>query len=265
VPFIASDVGGVAELVEPGDRDRVLFEPTPGGVEAALRRLFGGPPPRPAAPAFGAETSIGRWEEVLALQLPKPTRVPAASEAEFGLFVDGDDVPDEDLLATLLQAQATSGADVVTCGVRLPEGLHFFSGEPGGLGVLANDYGTVALIRRSLLDDVAPAWPAEHDSTWPLLGRLAASGAKILSIPAPLVTSRRRPGTLEEHPSDALLVVQELERRLPAAAEGLARLAAGLGATSARTRERRPAPSRWRRRARSFARRALSAKPVNPM
>jgi hypothetical protein len=209
--------------------------------------------------------SIGCWEEVLALQLPKPTRVPAASEAEFALFVDGDDVPDEDLLATLLQAQATSGADVVTCGVRLPEGLHFFSGEPGGLGVLANDYGTVALIRRSLLDDVAPAWPAEHDGTWPLLARLAASGAKILSIPAPLVTTRRRPGTLEEHPSDALLVVQELERRLPAAAAGLARLSAGLAATSARTRERRPVPSRWRRRARSFARRALSAKPVNPM
>ena len=31
IPFVASNVGGIAELVAPEDRQRVLFEPTPGG------------------------------------------------------------------------------------------------------------------------------------------------------------------------------------------------------------------------------------------
>src|SRR5262249_30314795 len=184
-------------------------------------------------------------------------------------FLDDKDVPDDELVRILLRAQVASGADVVTCGLRLPAGVHFFTGEPGGLGVLGNDYGTVALVRRSLLTDVTAARPAEHDPDWPLMARLATSGARIISIPRPLVATAARPGSLEEHPANALLVVQELERALPDAAASLARLAAGLAAEaarSARTRARRqaPAPSRWHRRARSFARRALSAKPASP-
>ena len=175
------------------------------------------------------------------------------------LFLDAADAHDDELVSTLLRAQAASGADVVTCGLRLPDGVHFFSGRPGGLGVLENDYGTVALVRRSLLSNVAAAWPAEHDPDWPLLARLAAAGAEIVSLPIPLVTRAARPGSVEEQPVDALLAVQELERALQ-----LARLAAGLAATSARTHERRRAPSRWRRRARSFARRALSARRASP-
>jgi glycosyltransferase involved in cell wall biosynthesis len=263
VPFLASDVGGVHELIAPADRERVLFEPTASGVEAALRRVLAGGA-RPAAPSFDAATSIRRWTEVL--RLPPSARRPAGtSEEPFALLIDDADVPDDDLVPTLERAQAASGADVVTCAVRLPDGVRFFAGDPGGLGVLGNDYGTVALIRRSLLDEPTGARPSEHDPRWPLLAGLAAAGAEIVSIPVPLVTSQRRPGTIEEHPADALLAVKELERSLPPAAAGLARLAAGLAATtSARTHGRRPAPSRWRRRARSFARRALSARPASP-
>ncbi len=36
VPFIASRVGGVAELVHPDDRDRILFKPTPGDLAARI-------------------------------------------------------------------------------------------------------------------------------------------------------------------------------------------------------------------------------------
>lgn len=289
VPFIASDVGGVAELIVPEDRERVLFDPTGDGIARALGHALA-LPPQPAAPAFDAATSLERWGEVLALRpssqatvetedvdvivTDRASQTPvdaaraaalAGATAPFALFLDASDLPADNLVPTLLRAQAASGADVVTCGLRLPAGLHFFSGEPGGLGVLRNDYGNVALVRRSLLSDVGGAWPAEHDPDWPLLARLAAAGARILSIPVPLVQREIRPGTAEEHPADALLVVHELERALPSGAASLARLAAGLAAaTSARTRERRPARSRWHRRARSFARRALSARPASP-
>jgi glycosyltransferase involved in cell wall biosynthesis len=289
VPFIASSVGGVPELIAPQDRERVLFDPTTAGVESALRRALDSPP-RPAAPAFDAETSIRCWADLLALRRSAPPAVGAEAAADvitidsashtsiegaraaaladttapFVIFLDAADVPDENLVHTLLRAQAASGADVVTCALRLPAGLHFFSGDPGGLGVLANDYGTVGLFRRSLLADLAQGRPAEHDPDWPLLARLSAAGAQIVSIPVPLLTRQRGPGSVEEHPADALLAVQELERALPPAAASLARLAAGLAATSARTRGRRRAASRWRRRARSFARRALSARPANP-
>ena len=40
IPFMASNVGGIPELVAPEDRPRVLFEPTAEGVAAALRRAL---------------------------------------------------------------------------------------------------------------------------------------------------------------------------------------------------------------------------------
>jgi len=36
LPFIASNVGGIPELISSKDRVRVLFEPTPAGIAAAL-------------------------------------------------------------------------------------------------------------------------------------------------------------------------------------------------------------------------------------
>jgi hypothetical protein len=87
----------------------------------------------------------------------------------------------------------------------------------------------VALLRRSLLAAVTTASPAA-DPDWSLLARLSAAGAKIVSVPTPLVTRATRPGTLGRHPSDALLVVEQFERALPDELRVLARLAAGLAA-----------------------------------
>src|SRR5205085_3010529 len=66
IPFIASNVGGVPELVAADDRPRVLFEPTAHGVEGALRTVAANrqipPPPRPA---FDGASSSERWSEVV--------------------------------------------------------------------------------------------------------------------------------------------------------------------------------------------------------
>ena len=178
-----------------------------------------------------------------------------AVEGDWVCFLDEEDVPAEALLETLVRAQAASGADVVSCGLSLADGendasrLHFFPGEPHALGLLANGYGTVALIRRSLLGDLQTPWPVVGDSDWPLLAGLSAGGARIVSVPAALVTRTLPPGTIERHPSDALLVVEQLERALPEQLRSLARLAAGLAADAQRQTPV-PAPGLARRAAR---------------
>jgi glycosyltransferase involved in cell wall biosynthesis len=159
-----------------------------------------------------------------------------AGSAPYVVFLDEEDALESDLVETLVRAQRATGADVVSCALRLTgdhneRTLHFFSGEPGGLGVLANDYGNVALFRRSLFEDQTRDRPAEGDPDWPLLARLSVSGARIVSVPVPLVTRRARPGTIERHPGDALLVLQHFESGLPAPVRSMALLAAGVAAT----------------------------------
>jgi hypothetical protein len=111
---------------------------------------------------------------------------------------------------------------------------HLFLGQAGGLGVLSNAYGTVTLLRRSLLGDLRTAWPSEHDPDWPLLARLGVEGARIESVPRALVTSAREPGTVERCPSDALLVLELIESVLPDVLDSAARAAVGLAADAAR-------------------------------
>jgi glycosyltransferase involved in cell wall biosynthesis len=199
IPFIASAVGGVPELVA----SDALFEPTTEGLTAALQGvLASGNVPPPARRAFDPDASLERWREVAELRPQR--RAPAAA--------DGD-LPD-----VLRHAQRATGADVVTCGVRLADGrLRFFHGDPGGLGALTNAYGTVALVQGELIED-------ERD-LWPRLASLAAAGASIVSIPLPLAE-----GAVEEDPAVALRAAQQLERALPEPLRGAARLAAGLAA-----------------------------------
>jgi hypothetical protein len=158
----------------------------------------------------------------------------ARLEAPFVVFLRDDDEPAPDFIASLVRAQAASGSDVVTCGLRLtePPRQHLFLGNPGGLGLLSNSYGSPALIRRSLLDGIDTRSPAEGDADWLLLARLNLAGASIVSIPLPLVTRTAPPGSLERHPTDALAVADRHEQALPDALRPLARLAAGLAAAT---------------------------------
>lgn len=75
IPFIAADVGGIAELVHPEDRPRALFQPSPAALAASLRALEGKPyvPPRPAVPAA---LTRERW---LALQSSLLEEVPVVA------------------------------------------------------------------------------------------------------------------------------------------------------------------------------------------
>jgi O-antigen biosynthesis protein len=149
----------------------------------------------------------------------------SALEGEWVLVLDEGDVAEPTLVETLVRAQTASGADVVTCGLFLesitePKKIHLFLGEPRALGLLANSYGTVSLLRRSLLGSPGERLPdhgAEDatDPDWPFLARLSVDGAKIVSIPIPLVTRTARPGALATDAGEARRVLRLVERALP--------------------------------------------------
>jgi hypothetical protein len=233
IPFIASTAAGIRELVAPEDHGRVLFDPTDEGVAEGLRRaLANGEPFDPARPAFDEDDSLRQWEEVLALPARAFPPVAAAEPSpDWTLMLGQGDAAEPALAETLVRAQQVSGADVVTCGLRVDGKVHLFPGEPRALGLLSNGYGTVGLIRKRSLDDAEPAWPR--------LARLSVAGAKIVSVPTPLVTQTAPPATLATHPEEGLLVLKHFEGALPPALRFTAELAARQAA-----RSERPSPPR---------------------
>jgi glycosyltransferase involved in cell wall biosynthesis len=245
IPFIASDVAGIRELVAADDRARVLFEPTPDGIAAALRRaLANGGALRPARAAFDDEESLRRWEHVLALPThPPPPTGAGGLEPGWVVLRDDGDVDGPELVETLVRAQQVSAADVVTCGVSVNGTMHLFPGEPGALGLLTNAYGTVALVRSALVEG------REGEARWPLLAQLSLEGARIVSVPLPLATTTTAPATLQTQPAQALRVLASFERALP---ENLRFLAELVTRTAAADSDASQAPRR------SFVRRALA-------
>jgi glycosyltransferase involved in cell wall biosynthesis len=227
IPFIASDVAGIRELVAADDRARVLFEPTPDGIAAALRHALANCGALlPARAAFDDGESLRRWDDVFALPAQPPPPA-AAGELEPGWVVlrDDGDVDGPELVETLVRAQQVSGADVVTCGVSVNGATHLFPGEPGALGLLSNAYGTVALVRSALVEG------REDMARWPLLAQLNLEDAKIVSVPLPLATTATAPATLQTQPAEALRVLASFEQALPENLEFLAELVTRTAAT----------------------------------
>jgi len=73
IPFVATDVGGIAELIHPQDRARSLFKPPPASLAQTLVQLESGSY-APARLAQDAQTTRARWielqDELVALHEP---------------------------------------------------------------------------------------------------------------------------------------------------------------------------------------------------
>jgi hypothetical protein len=152
------------------------------------------------------------------------------------MFLDADDDPGPDLVRQLASAQGASGADVVTCGVRSRTGEGaiewIFDGDPVGLGVLENRFGTLGLLRRELATRALPSGnDGGADPDWSLYADLALRGARISSIPEPLVERSLAPGDSRSAPVSAARVVALYEQALPAVLGGLGRLAGAASVT----------------------------------
>jgi hypothetical protein len=256
IPFLASTRGGAAELIAADDRSHALTDPEPDQIAAALERAScqGVSPVRAA---FAAEASLESWRAIVEADVPvregsRPRRMNVdvvetpgtlATTAEWVLLLTAGVAPSVNLVDTLARAQEATDADVVTCGIDIAsDGVTFlFQGDAGGLGVLANRFGTVALLRRELLRDEHVAG-ASADPVWPLLAELSMAGAAIVSIPEPLAIAAAAPGDLRSAPADGAAVARLYERRLGGAFKGLALLATvgasadGAGSASPRVR-----------------------------
>jgi glycosyltransferase involved in cell wall biosynthesis len=71
IPFLASDIGGIPELIHPDDRDYICFMPKPKELAYKLRRavLNGVPIARPAIPFEETEKAWLEWVEELDVTL----------------------------------------------------------------------------------------------------------------------------------------------------------------------------------------------------
>ena len=282
IPFLATETGGIPELVAAKDRPRVLCRPASADLaEALTRALTSADGFAPARAASEADESVAAWLDVVETVAPAPRRsgppaaavtviatgeqsarrarrladatraaevevVHAASRrdgiaraaANWIVFVDENDEPDDGMLDTLVAAQAASGADVITAAVRSTGELgriELFLGDPGALGLVENRYGVIGLIRRT-------AELAEHvangvvDPDWPLFARLALDGARIVSIPEPLSSHSGRIGSIVDVPGDGTTVLETFEAHR--GSRDLPQLAATLGAALLRGRSR---------------------------
>lgn len=164
----------------------------------------------------------------------------ARTSAEWILFLDDEDHPDDELLDALVAAQSLTGADVVTAAVRPADDLravHLFLGDAGAFGLVENQYGVIGLVRASL---AVPALLEDGagDPDWPLHARLALDGARVISIPRALATHAGAVGRIGDVPGAGLKVLEAFEAPHVAVLDDLPQLAATLAATlqsSART------------------------------
>jgi glycosyltransferase involved in cell wall biosynthesis len=226
------------ELVE-------TVEPSPRGTARAPKRV--------TVVACGDE-SFRRARTLAALAASTDVEVIRASSRRDGLdratadwlvFLDDEDVPDDGMLDALVAAQAASDADVVTAAVRPaadPHAVQLFLGDPGALGLVENQYGVVGLVRRSLL--AGQRLEGVVDPDWLLFARLALAGARVVSIPEALVVHRGRPGTLRDVPGEGVAVLEAFEAHDGASLHDLAQLAATLAASL--PRDTPPIPPRRR-------------------
>jgi hypothetical protein len=156
----------------------------------------------------------------------------ARTAADWIVFLDEDDVPDDTLLDTLVAAQAASDADVITAAVRPrddPDAIQLFLGDPGPLGMLENQYGVLSLLR----SDVIAAQPLLEDTVdpdWPLLARVALSGGRIVSLPEALSAHAGPLGRVSDVPGEGLAVLEAFEEHPVSQLRDLPQFAATLAA-----------------------------------
>jgi O-antigen biosynthesis protein len=133
--------------------------------------------------------------------------------AEWIVFLDEDDDPDDRLLDVLAGVQAATAADIVTAAVRRgddPDAIQLFLGNPGALGLAENQYGVIGLVRSSLAATGLSDTDAV-DPDWPFFARLVLRGARVAPIPVPLSRHVGTPGKVTDVPGAGLAVLEAFE------------------------------------------------------
>jgi glycosyltransferase involved in cell wall biosynthesis len=156
----------------------------------------------------------------------------ARTAADWVVFLDEHDDPDDGLIDALVAAQAAGGADVVTAAVRPADDLdavRLFLGDPGALGLAENHYGAIGLVRASLAGPEL-ADDDGSDPDWLLFARLALAGARIAPLPVALSTLAGGVGKAGDVPGPGLAVLEAFEAPHVEPLQDLPQLAATLAA-----------------------------------
>jgi glycosyltransferase involved in cell wall biosynthesis len=218
------------------------------------RAARGGRPIGQVAVVATGDAAAGRAQRLIETTASVGVEVAVADSRRAGLeqtsadwivFLDDDDEPDDDFLDRLVAAQARSGADIVTAAVRPagePGAVRLFLGDAKALGLLENHYGVLGLVRADLVA-AEPLYPGAADPDWPLFVRLALNGAQIVSLSEPLSVHHGEPGAGSDVPGEGLDVLAAFEERA-GRLHDLPQLAATLGAASRWAQPESPAAPR---------------------
>ena len=171
-----------------------------------------------------------------------------AATTEFVILLDDDNLAFPTMVGSLKRAVRSSGADVVTCGMRhfhaatQPPGAdpsghgpdQFFAAGPVLVGAVHNCFGDASGIYRRAVFDQVGYFHERRGVTfedWQMHLRVVAAGFRLLSLPEPLVWYRVRGDSMLRgtHRYDNARVIAATIRQLPGALlEPLADFLSGL-------------------------------------
>jgi O-antigen biosynthesis protein len=272
IPFLASDVGGTAELIAPEDRKRVLLPPNAEAFSCELARLLAGEIAlEPARPAGSPEESLAAWLELV--ETAKPSRpetgrplqrvAVAACGVEAGARARRLAETTKSVVVDVIEASSRAaaleqaGADWVVLlddndvpDDSLVDALVSAQAASGADAVTATvrpaddavrlqlflgDPGPLGLIENQYgVIGLVRRWLATPDSDWPLFARLALAGHHVVSVPEPLALHLGHPETIADVGGDGQAVLEAFEAASPEALQLLPQLTATLGASVAR-------------------------------
>jgi hypothetical protein len=214
IPFVASRVGGIPEMVADEDHDAVLFPLRAGALAERLRQALddGVGTARPAIDFDANERAWVAWHVQLARRLRQATlQAPQASahvetvswrelpsaapDTEYVLLTDENERLLPTACSTLMAVAQRTGADLVTCGVDAADSeggpMRWVPlGASVEAGVFANVFGSrTLLVRQEALARVG-GLPQDWDTNegvWAFYEGCVASGLDLQAVPEALV------------------------------------------------------------------------------
>jgi glycosyltransferase involved in cell wall biosynthesis len=235
IPFLASAVGGIPELVAEECHDEVLFAPTVAELVARLRQAFTDGI-RLARPAMEPDDCDRIWDQWHRTSRSAQTRESQPNEDEYLLLREPGTRLAPGAAEMFRRIAKRTGADILTAledshddegGLR----RHLFGGVDSGCGVARNCFGGgTMLIRRSAYTALAED-PAA--SAWEFHARAVLRGFRLEVVPEPLIFRDRTAA-----PPDPQRVLQPFLEEVPAGYRDLIRLAQGQARRIERLEER---------------------------
>jgi glycosyltransferase involved in cell wall biosynthesis len=238
VPFLASAVGGIPELVSEESRLDVLFSPSPEALARRLRQALheGVRPARPAIDAGACDAAWDQWHRRQRRQNASNEFVgdPHRARGEYVLLTGPEATPMPGAVSRMAAVAERTGADMVTSLEDIRDGANtvprfrrLWAGLDSRIGIVRNCFGgACVLVRREALARLERAGgitlPSAH--CWEFLARAVLTGLRLEVIPEALFAT---PIELEDLPPDLSACLRPYLEEVPESYRELLKLAQG--------------------------------------